>query len=167
METEFPLQKGKIRVFNTSSHKPITALAVRVLEERDSKAIILDASARIDPYWIVRICKKHQCDKQDILQRMIVARGFTAYQLVGLVEKVEQLVKNENVIFLGIINLGRRFLDDDLENEEGIFLRSNCIDKIKQIVKDNSLYCVIGDEDTRIFDERNGGEFYGKECSDI
>lgn len=167
MKTENTLQKGKIRVFNTSNPKPITALAVQVLGEENSKAIILDASTRINPYWIVRICKKHKVNKRDILQRMIVARGFTAYQLVDLIKKVEKLVKNEDVIFLGIIGLERQFLDDDLENEEGNFLRSNCIDKIKKIIRDNHIYCVIGVENTKILGKRNRGEFYGEECAHV
>ncbi|MFW6041163.1 MAG: hypothetical protein ACOC85_04945 [Thermoplasmatota archaeon] len=163
MNNEFSLQKGKIRVLKTNSPKPVVAFAVRVLMENGSKAVILDASARINPYWVVRICKRLRCDKRDILDRIMVSRGFTAYQILGLVEDVEQLIQNQDIIFLGIVNLGGRFLDDDINKEEGNFLRSECVKKIKEIVKEKGLYCVIGDGDPKGFVNRIDDEFYREE----
>jgi len=151
-----PLKSGKIRVFATSNYQPISALAVKVIGESGAKGLIIDGTARINPYWIVRICKEYGYDIDTVLKKIIIARGFTAYQLKDMIAKIEGIIKNTpDLRFLGLIDFSSRFKDDDLETEEGIWLRSKAVKKIQRIVKVYDLYAAIADPNPEVFRKRS------------
>ncbi|MFP4050976.1 MAG: hypothetical protein ACLFVB_04470 [Thermoplasmata archaeon] len=156
MDVELPLTPGKIRVFATSNHQPISSFAVKIVGELGGSALIIDGTARINPYWIVRICKEYGYDIDRVLENIIIARGFTAYQLKDMVSKIEDIVKNKSDLhFLGLIDISSRFKDDDIKKEEGIWLRSKSIKKIKKIVKIYDLYAAVADPIPEVFRKRS------------
>src|ERR1044072_3825443 len=56
-----------------------------------------------DPYAVTRYAKARGCRPADVLKRILIARAFTAYQLVELVERLEgYLACSELVIVTGI-----------------------------------------------------------------
>ncbi len=168
MDADIPLTAGEIRTFETSNHQPISALAVKVIGELDAKALIIDGTARINPYWIVRICKEYGYDIDTVLENIIIARGFTAYQLKDMIGKIEEVVKSTpDLRFLGLIDFSSRFKDDDLEREEGIWLRSKAIKKIQRMVKVYDLYGAVADPNPEVFKKRSGVSIESKIVEDI
>lgn len=156
MDDEIPLKPGKIRVFATSNYQPISSLAVKVIGESGAKALIIDGTTRINPYWIVRICKEYGYDIDIVLERIIIARGFTAYQLKDMIGKIEDIIKNTpDLRFLGLIDFSSRFKDDDLETEEGIWLRSKALKEIQRVVKVYDLYTAVADPNPNVFRKRS------------
>jgi len=156
MDAEIPLTTGKIRVFETTNYQPVSVLAVKVISELESKALIIDGTARINPYWIVRVCKEYGYDIDTVLENIIIARGFTAYQLKDMIGRIEDIVINTNNLrFVGIIDFSSRFKDDDLEEEEGIWLRSKAVKEIKRVVKIYNLYAAVADSSPEIFRKRS------------
>ncbi len=168
MEMDYPLVLGDIRVFRTLKHRPVTALAVRLVGQTRSRAIIVDGSAAIDPYWMVRVCKQYGFNEKDVFKKILVARGFTAYQLKDLVTKASRMIReNDDFSFLGLIALSERFADDDVGNEEGIWLRSQTVECVRRTVEDSSIYCAVADTRPEIYIKRRGGELHGKKCTDL
>ncbi len=167
MEMDYPLKKGEIRVFRTRKHHPVTALAVALIGKSESRAVIVDGSATIDPYWMVRVCKQHGFDEKKVLKNIHVARGFTAYQLKDLMIKAEEMVKDSDISFLGVIALSQRFSDDDVADEEGIWLRSQTVECMRRTVERYGIYCAAADTRPEIYAKRCGGEFDGKKRSDV
>ncbi len=156
MDAEIPLTNGEIRVFETSNYQPVSVLAVKVISELESKALIIDGTARINPYWIVRVCKEYGYDIDTVLENIIIARGFTAYQLKDMIGRIEDIVRNTNNLrFIGLIDFSSRFKDDDLEEEEGIWLRSKAVKEIKRVVKIYNLYAAVADPSPEIFRKRS------------
>lgn len=158
MDAGIPLTAGEIRTFGTSNHQPISALAVRVIGELDAKALMIDGTARINPYWIVRTCKEYGYDIDTVLENMIIARGFTAYQLKDMIGKIEEIIRSTpDLRLLGLIDFSSRFKDDDFEREEGIWLRSKAIKKIQRMVKVYDLYGAVADPNPEVFRKRSEG----------
>jgi len=156
MDADIPLTVGEIRVFATSNYRPISALAVKVIGELDVKALIIDGTARINPYWIVRVCKEYGYNIDTVLENIIIARGFTAYQLKDMIDKIEEVIRsNTDLCFLGLIDFSSRFKDDDLEREEGIWLRSKAIKRIQRIVNIYGLYAAVADPNPEVFRKRS------------
>ncbi|MFW6037994.1 MAG: hypothetical protein ACOC89_00460 [Candidatus Saliniplasma sp.] len=167
MSLESFMEKGKIKTFRTSDHRFISTIAVKMVKDSDKKALIIDGSARIDPYWMVRICKKLGLNEEKVLTRIILCRGFTAYQLRDMVDKAEEIVRqDDNIVFLGLIDLSSRFLED-LNSEEGTWLRAKCIRKLKSIVEEQDIYCAVADPYVEVFKTYPGGEIYGKKCANL
>ncbi len=161
------IEKGEIKTFQTRNHRFISTLAVEVVSGSDKRALIIDGSAKIDPYWMVRICKKLGLEEDEILTKILLCRGFTAYQLRDMVDKAEEIVNNDDsIIFLGLIDLSSRFLED-LDGEEGTWLRARCVKKLRKLVLNRDIYCAVADPYVEIFESKLGGEIYGKKCANL
>ncbi len=168
MDMDYPLSLGDIRVFRTRKHHPVSYLAVILAGETPFSAVIVDGTATVDPYWMVRVCKRHGFDEKDVLKKVWMARGFTAYQMKELMCKAENIFReNASARFLGVIGLSERFADDDLGVEEGIWLRSQTVEHIRRLVGKYRLYCPVADTEPKIFIRRCGGDIHGKECAHV
>ncbi len=165
---DYPLNLGDIRVFRTRKHHPVSTLAVRLAGETSFGAVIVDGTATVDPYWMVRVCKQHGFNEKDVLKKVRMARGFTAYQMKDLLCKAENILReNADLRFLGVIGLSERFADDDLGIEEGIWLRSQTVEHIRRLVGEYRLYCAVADIEPKIFTKRCGGDIHGKERAHV
>ncbi len=168
MDMDYPLSLGDIRVFRTRRHHPVSTLAVRLAGETPFGAVIVDGTATVDPYWMVRVCKKHGFNEKVVLEKVRIARGFTAYQMKDLICKADKIIKeNTDIRFLGVIGLSERFADDDLGIEEGIWLRSQTVEHIRLLVGECRLYCTVADTEPNLFTKRYGGDIHGKECAHV
>ena len=162
MDMDYPLDKGDIRVFRTRKHHPVSALAVLLVGRTGSKAVIVDGSATINPYWMVRVCKQHGFEEKEVLKNILIARGFTAYQLKELVTKAGRMIsERDDFSFLGLIALSQLFDDDDVNGEEGIWLRSQTTACIKRTVKERNIFCAAADMKPEIYNKRRGGDIHG------
>lgn len=162
------MKKGRISAFRTSDHRPVTAEAVRAVGEDGSKALVIDGTASIDPYWMVRVCKKERLDERKVLKNIIINRAFTAYQVESIVDRTDEMLKSDpSIRFLGLIGLSRRFLDDDIPDEEGRCLRSQCIKTIKDMVEEHELDMAVADREPEVFLKRLEVDMHGKERADV
>jgi hypothetical protein len=74
--------------------------------------VVVDAANRFDPYLISRLCVNMQITPYNILEKIFIARAFTPFQMLKLLEKVygfQQADKKFIFILLGLTKL----LDDD------------------------------------------------------
>jgi len=138
-----------------SGHRPASSLAVQVVASERKKALIMDGSRTVNPYFIVRECKREDLDEKEILRRIMMSRVFTAYQYIDLVEKAEEKLRDRKIIFLGAVALSPLFENEEISRLEGRWLRSRLIKKVKELVKEEGLYGVIVDPEVEIFQKRN------------
>ncbi|MBS3781818.1 MAG: hypothetical protein KGY66_00880 [Candidatus Thermoplasmatota archaeon] len=158
MEPEKALEKGALNIIEGSDHRPVSSLAVQVVASKRKKALIMDGSRTVDPYFMVRKCKSAGLDEKEILKKIMISRVFTAYQYIDLVEKAEEKLKESKIIFLGVVVLSTLFEDEEMNQEEGRWLRSRLIKKIKKLVKEERLYGVIVDPKVEVLQKRNREE---------
>lgn len=152
------LRKGKIKVFKTLDHRPIGTLAVRSIKKEGHSALIIDGTARIDPYWMMKVSKKEGLQSEKILKTVIIGRGFTAYQMEDMIMKVSDMLESKDICFLGLIGLSERFSDDDIEEEEGRWNMMKCVRHIKKMTENHQLYSAAADTRPYIFKEKTGLE---------
>ncbi|GEM_PF-2196577 len=155
MEAEQNLEKGRLKMIEGSDHRPVSSLAVQIVASRKKKALIMDGSRTVNPYFIVRECKQEGLDEKEILRKIMIARAFTAYQYEDLVEKAESKLRDTEVIFLGAVAISPLFEDEEMGQEEGRWLRSRLIKRIKKLVDEEGLYGVIVDPEVEVFEKRN------------
>jgi len=149
------LEKGKIEVIKGKRHKPVSSSAVNIVGANDGHAIIMDGSSTINPYFMVRECKKKGYDEKKVLKKIMISRAFTAYQFINMLEKAERLLGSKYIIFLGAVTITSLFEDEEMDEVESRWMRTRTIKKIKHLVKEKNLYCVIVDPEIKIFQRRH------------
>lgn len=154
MELDEKLEKGKIVVIEGGDHRPVSALAVKIVHSHGKGAIIMDGSSTVDPYFMVRKCKEKGANERQVLDKILVSRAFTSYQFVDLIGKAERLIEEEEIGFLGVVTLSPLFEDDEMDEVESRWLRSKVLRKMKQIVRENGLYSAAVDPETHLFRRR-------------
>ncbi len=148
MSCNIPLVKGELTSIPLDQ-RLLTELAVKTVASTGKKALILDGSSRLNPYHAVRACKRYGIDEKRTLKMIMGARGFTAYQMCELIEMLKDELIGGDYSYLGISGLYDRFLDPELEPEEGRWLLQRNLRKLKLLVKEYELYSVVsapGDE---------------------
>ncbi len=141
MKGDTELNKGKLTVL--SNHALMMDLAVRSVKDTKKKAIILDGCSKLNPYLVTKICKIYGFDENIVLERIIGARGFTAYQLYELIGKLDEELLGDQYSYLGVTGVDERFSDDELDPDEARWLRSRCMRKLKELVKEYDIYSTI------------------------
>lgn len=78
---------------------------------------------RFDPYAISRFAKTNKLRPEDALSRILIARAFTAYQLVELVSRLDPATSNGLVVISGMCST---FFDEDVPGVDAarLFYRS-------------------------------------------
>ncbi len=105
--------------------------------------VVLDGANRFDPYAVSTFAKKASIPPKDLLERIRIARAFTCYQMVTLVEeKLIALLREEGrmgnlpnarVILLGPIST---FLDEDVPERETRLLFDRMVKKVEEMVEE-------------------------------
>ena len=68
-------------------------LCVQAVSTFDEELVFVDGGNSIDPYGIANICRRKGHDKGQMLSQINVARAFTAYQLVTLINEDDLLIE--------------------------------------------------------------------------
>ena len=83
-------------------HKKIW-IYLRKLYLKPQKIVVVDAANRFDPYLISKISLSYRVSPYLVLENIIIARAFTPFQLIKLLEKINNF--KFPFICLGINNL--------------------------------------------------------------
>jgi len=75
--------------------------------------------------------------------------------------------EEDEIIFLGLVAFTSRFSDDDIDQEEALWLRSRYIKKIRRLVKEHDIYCACADENPEMFAKRHGGVSSGEKRTHV
>ncbi|MFW5945809.1 MAG: hypothetical protein ACOCTN_02920 [Candidatus Natronoplasma sp.] len=157
------LEKGSLKVIEGSDHRPVSSLAVKVVSCEGKNALIMDGSQTVNPYFMIRECKKAGLNEREVLKKINISRAFTAYQFMDLIIKGERKLKKTDTAFLGTVALSSVFEDDEVREEEGRWMRYRVTKKIRRLVREKDLYGVIVDSEVEIFKQRSVIEKSSKE----
>jgi len=92
----------------------------------NSRVVYIDGGNTFDPYAVSAIAQEYGLEPKSVLEKILVSRAFTAYQLTALVfEKLEEALKRCKSKLVVISDITGLFLDRDVPKIEGrdIFLK--------------------------------------------
>lgn len=110
-----------------------TGLASHVAARRACKGLLVRlvcGDNRFNPYVISKFAKANGVRPADALNSILMARAFTAYQLVELINRLEDA--NDFVIITGIC---ATFCDEDISNNDAARLFYQVFWKLKQLTQ--------------------------------
>jgi hypothetical protein len=92
----------------------------------NSRVVYIDGRNTFDPYAISAIAQQYGLEPKCVLEKILISRAFTAYQLTALVfEKLEEVLKRYRPKLVIVSDITGLFLDRDVPRIEGrdIFLK--------------------------------------------
>lgn len=90
---------------------------LHALEETDGNALIIDALSVTNPHHIVQICKREGLDYREYLDRVLIERPFTAYQMTSVIgELLPKWIKEDNIKVIMGVGLFSLLQDPDLSD---------------------------------------------------
>jgi len=122
----------------------VSMLCVEAIKNSNEELIFVDGGNSIDPYGIANLCKRKGYDKEHVLSQINVARAFTAYQLVTLInDRLEEMIKKSKASTLIVSCFLDLFFDKDMAWQESFQLIKRSLAKIKKLTGKYNLITVI------------------------
>jgi len=82
--------------------------------------VFIDGENTFDPYAVSAIAQEYGLEPRSVLEKILISRAFTAYQLTALVfEKLEKALKRYRAKLVVISDITGLFLDRDVPRIEG------------------------------------------------
>lgn len=125
-----------------------------------SNVVFIDGGNTFRLYKIARLAQVHQLNPKQVLERIFIARAFTAYQLTSLIlDKLEETVKTYNTKIVVISDIAGLFLDDDVPQEEAQRVYSQIMSYLSSFAKKHQIIIIAtylpysGNERNRLFQD--------------
>lgn len=100
----------------------------------NSRVVYIDGGNSFDPYGVSSIAREHGLEPKSVLERILVSRAFTAYQLAALVfEKLERTLKKCRGKLVIISDVTGLFLDRDVPEKEGVDIFMKMIQYLSEL----------------------------------
>jgi hypothetical protein len=110
----------------------------------NSDVVWIDGGNSVDPYEIGRVCRRFGRDRDEVLDSVRVARAFTAYQLVSLIdERLEDELERTGAGMVVLSCLPDLFLDKELRWSESYSLLRQCVEKTLALTRRKGLVTLI------------------------
>jgi hypothetical protein len=120
--------------------------------QTDNLVLYVDCCNSMDPYRLYRVS-----GSEESLNRVLVARPFTLYQLRELVlNKLEKMVQETGARIVMVSGVGFYGFDDSFDKEEWSVIWSEVYGRLKTLSKDYGLLTLVSD----------GGASDGPDCQD-
>lgn len=119
-------------------------LCVNGVSTLDKDVIWIDGGNSVNPYEIGRICRRFGVDRTEVLDSIRVARAFTAYQLVSLIdERLEAELDRTGAGMVIVSCLPDLFQDKELRWSESYALIRRCVEKVHALTRRDGLVTVV------------------------
>ncbi len=117
---------------------------VNAIDQLHQEVVWVDGGNSINPYELSRICKRFGVDRENVLDNINVARAFTVYQLVSLIDAMlEEELERTGAQMVIVSCLPDLFQDPDVRWAESFQLMKRCVSKIQSLTKERGLITLI------------------------
>ncbi|MFO8050920.1 MAG: hypothetical protein R6V01_04395 [Thermoplasmatota archaeon] len=128
-----PLRKGELYLIvgRTSLNRNLVDRAAVLAASRGDPVHYLDGGQRADPFSMARLLRMQRRDPRSVLERIMIARAFTAYQMDSLIrERVEELEEAPDLLVVS--SMDALFSDPEVDADEARAMVSNCMASLRE-----------------------------------
>ena len=128
----------------------LSGLCVQATTSYGNEMVFVDGGNSADPYEIARIARFRGLKPEDVLGRINVARGFTAYQLAAIInEQLEEIVRSTEASTVVISSFMDLFLDKDMRWGESFQLVKRCMGTLQRLTRQYGLVSIVSNHGAR------------------
>jgi hypothetical protein len=119
-------------------------LCVNGVKTLEQDVIWVDGGNTINPYELGRICKRFGLRREELLSSVSVARAFTAYQLVSLIDdRLEKEVERTGAGMVIVSCLPDMFQDKEMRWSESYQLVKRCTERLHDLTRKRDLVTLV------------------------
>jgi len=116
---DFAVIYGSSSVISLTSLLCVRAQLPTQLGGLSSNVVLIDGGNTFRLYQVARLAQLHHLDPKQALDKIHLARAFTAYQMTALImERLKDVVEKHNAKLVIISDIAGLFIDKDIPNEE-------------------------------------------------
>jgi hypothetical protein len=106
----------------------------------ETSVVFADGGNTFRLYEVSRIAQLHQLDPRKVLERIIISRAFTAYQMTSLVtDKLKEAVDKYNSKLVIISDVTGLYLDKDVWSREAMALFTHVAQTLAKFAEENKV----------------------------
>ncbi len=140
---DFALIHGSPSITSLTSLLCVRAQLPTQIGGLNSSVLFLDGGNRFRLYQISRIAQLHHLDVRQVLDKIVISRAFTAYQMTSLImERLKDAVEKYNAKMVIISDIAGLFLDEDLEDEEARSVFSQIMSYLQSFVRQSQVVLI-------------------------
>ena len=140
---DFAVLHGTTAVLPMSLLLCVRAQLPRQLGGLGTDVVFVDGGNTFRLYKVSRLAQIHQLNPRNVLERIHIARAFTAYQLTSLImDKMEATVKRLRVKLVVVSDIAGLFMDKDIPDEEARRLFSHVTAYLSTFARENDAVLV-------------------------
>jgi hypothetical protein len=137
-----PMHPGSmyLLVGRTSLNRHIIDRLAVLSAHRGDSTYYIDGGHRADPFAMARVLRMQRQDPRPVLERVHIARAFTAYQMDSLIrESLSELPSPPDLLIVSAID--SLFSDPEVDIREAKGMLSNCMAALKRMTERGT--CVV------------------------
>jgi hypothetical protein len=116
-DTRSPDAPPHLQLLDGSSLEEAFTRLLYSLRNTEGNALIIDALSVTNPHHIVQMCKRLGLDYREYLDRILIERPFTAYQMTSVIgELLPKWIKEDNIRVIMGVGLFSLLQDPDLSD---------------------------------------------------
>jgi hypothetical protein len=140
---DFAVIHGSPSVTTLTSMLCIRAQLPAQLGGLSSNVVFIEGGNTFRLYHISRLAQIHHLDPKQTLERIILARAFTAYQLTSiLMERLNDAVEKYNAKIVIVSDIAGLFLDKDIPEEESKRVFSQVVASLQNFVRKKQIILI-------------------------
>jgi predicted ATP-dependent serine protease len=117
---------------------------LQALVEFAEEVVWIDGGNAVKPYAISAMCKRSGFDAHEMLSMVNIARAFTAYQLVSLIDEMLDDEAGRSVPAMIIVSsISDMFMDKDLRRSEAHQLLRRCAERIEEVTRSREAITLV------------------------
>ncbi|MBN1390962.1 MAG: hypothetical protein JXA22_10015 [Candidatus Thermoplasmatota archaeon] len=128
-----PMHPGNIYLLvgRTGLNRHITDRLAVIGAQRGGRIYYIDGGYGADPFSMARILRMQRGDPRHVLERVMIARAFTAYQMDSLVrESLQDLPSPPDLLIVSAMD--SLFSDPEVDPEEARGMLENCMSVLNE-----------------------------------
>lgn len=119
-------------------------MCLRALAEYSEEVLWIDGGNAVEPYTLSGMCKRSGMDAHETLSMVNIARAFTAYQLVSLIDGMLDDEAGRSVPAMIIVSsISDMFMDKDLRRSEAHQLLRRCAERIVEVTRSREAITLV------------------------
>ena len=142
-----PLEPGKVHLLESTTHFIFDAVYMAMAEalrDPEARVVFVDGGNRMNPYALVRLCKRFRLDPDRCLERVLVSRAFTAYQMSSIIEDSLEPQLSDGALLI-VSQLQALYQDKDVWYREAEVLVKRASEHVRALTERHGTVTLVTD----------------------
>jgi hypothetical protein len=129
---------------NTFSFELLSMLCVHAIKVTERNVVFVDGGISFDPYAIATLSKRSRLHGDTVLSKIMIARGFTAYQLDALIsDRLEPVIREHEPLLLIVSCVTDMLMDRAVREKEALTILRRDLSVLQRLTGEYKMITII------------------------